>query len=160
MSASLTLQVARAVHEARRRAAPDVRPMILTRSAFLGQQRYAAATWSGDIGNGWDTLARQIPAGLNMAAAGHAYWTVDAGGFFRPGKGQYTDPAYQERFLRWFQYATFLPCFASTAIRRTPKSGAMARQWRRSRASILNSDTACFPISTAWRARRCAPACR
>ncbi|MDD1450136.1 glycoside hydrolase family 31 protein [Sphingomonas sp. H160509] len=31
------------------------------------------------------------------------------GGFFRPGKGQYTDPAYQERFLRWFQFATFLP---------------------------------------------------
>jgi len=103
------LQVARAVHDARRKAEPDVRPMILTRSAFLGQQRYAAATWSGDIGNGWDTLARQIPAGLNMAAAGYAYWTVDAGGFFRPGKDQYTDPAYHERFLRWFQYATFLP---------------------------------------------------
>ena len=103
------LQVARAVHDERRRAEPDVRPMILTRSAFLGQQRYAAATWSGDIGNGWDTLTRQIPAGLNMAAAGYPYWTVDAGGFFRPGKGQYTDPLYHERFLRWFQYATFLP---------------------------------------------------
>jgi alpha-D-xyloside xylohydrolase len=83
--------------------------MILTRSAFPGQQRYAAATWSGDIGNGWDTLARQIPAGLNMAAAGYPYWTVDAGGFFRPGEGQYADPAYRERLLRWFQYATFLP---------------------------------------------------
>lgn len=103
------LQVARAVHDERRKAEPTVRPMILTRCAFLGQQRYAAATWSGDIGNGWDTLARQIPAGLNMAAAGYAYWTVDAGGFFRPGKEQYTDPAYHERFLRWFQYATFLP---------------------------------------------------
>ncbi|WP_230983960.1 glycoside hydrolase family 31 protein [Caulobacter rhizosphaerae] len=103
------LEVTRAVHDERRRAEPNVRPMILTRSAFLGQQRYAAATWSGDIGNGWDTLARQIPAGLNMAAAGHAYWTVDAGGFFRPGEGQYTDPGYHERFLRWFQYATFLP---------------------------------------------------
>jgi alpha-D-xyloside xylohydrolase len=44
-----------------------------------------------------------------MAAAGQAWWTVDAGGFFRPGKGQYTDPAYQERFLRWFQFAKVLP---------------------------------------------------
>ncbi len=44
-----------------------------------------------------------------MAAAGYAYWTVDAGGFFRPGDGQFADPAYQERFVRWFQYATFLP---------------------------------------------------
>ncbi len=103
------LQVSRAVYEARRRAAPDQRVMILTRSAFLGQHRYGAATWSGDIGSDWETLARQIPAGLNMAAAGYPYWTVDAGGFFRPGPGQYDDPDYHERFLRWFQYATFLP---------------------------------------------------
>ncbi|WP_277970417.1 glycoside hydrolase family 31 protein [Sphingomonas echinoides] len=103
------LQVSRTVYEAQRRAYPDKRVMILTRSAAPGQQRYGAATWSGDIGHDWETLKRQIPAGLNMAAAGQAWWTVDAGGFFRPGKGQYTDPAYQERFLRWFQFATFLP---------------------------------------------------
>jgi alpha-D-xyloside xylohydrolase len=83
--------------------------MILTRSAFPGEQRYAAATWSGDIGCDWDTLKRQIPAGLNIMAAGHPYWTVDAGGFFRPGNSQYTDPAYHELLLRWLQYATFLP---------------------------------------------------
>jgi alpha-D-xyloside xylohydrolase len=103
------LQVARAVYESRRSAEPDKRVMILTRCAFLGQQRTGAVTWSGDIGHDWETLKRQIPAGLNMAAAGYPYWTVDAGGFFRPGDGQYTDPAYHERFLRWFQYATFLP---------------------------------------------------
>jgi len=103
------LMVARAVYQEQRQARPDSRPMILTRSAFPGQQRYAAATWSGDIGNDWETFKRQIPAGLNMAAAGYPYWTVDAGGFFRPGEGQYEDPAYRERFLRWFQYATFLP---------------------------------------------------
>jgi len=103
------VQVSRTVYEGQRRAYPDKRVMILTRSAFPGEQRYAAATWSGDIGNSWETLKRQIPAGLNMAAAGYPYWTVDAGGFFRPGKEQYTDPDYHERFLRWFQYATFLP---------------------------------------------------
>lgn len=103
------LHVARAVYEERRRDEPDKRPMILTRCAFPGQQRYGAATWSGDIGSDWETLKRQIPAGLNMAAAGYPYWTVDAGGFFRPGDGQYDDPAYRARFLRWFQYATFLP---------------------------------------------------
>ncbi|WP_454719019.1 glycoside hydrolase family 31 protein [Caulobacter segnis] len=104
-----SLQVSRAVYEAQRSAYPDKRVMILTRSAAPGQQRYGAATWSGDIGNDWETLRRQIPAGLNMAAAGQAWWTVDAGGFFRPGKAQYTDPAYHERFIRWFQFATFLP---------------------------------------------------
>ncbi len=109
MRLAFPLQVNRTVYDSQRRFAPDRRVMILTRCAFIGQNRYAAATWSGDIGNGWDTLKRQIPAGLNMAAAGYPYWTVDAGGFFRPGDGQYTDTAYHERFLRWFQYATFLP---------------------------------------------------
>jgi alpha-D-xyloside xylohydrolase len=109
MRLAYPLQVSRTVYESQRRFVPDRRVMILTRSAFIGQQRYAAATWSGDIGNNWETLRRQIPAGLNMAAAGYPYWTVDAGGFFRPGSGQYTDTAYHERFLRWFQYATFLP---------------------------------------------------
>jgi alpha-D-xyloside xylohydrolase len=103
------LQVSRTVYEGQRAAFPDRRVMILTRSAFPGQHRYGAATWSGDIGNDWETLRRQVPAGLNMAAAGYPYWTVDAGGFFRPGDGQYTDPAYHARFIRWFQYATFLP---------------------------------------------------
>jgi alpha-D-xyloside xylohydrolase len=109
MRLAFPLQVNRTVYDSQRRFAPDKRVMILSRCAFIGQQRYAAATWSGDIGNGWETLKRQIPAGLNMAAAGYPYWTVDAGGFFRPGDSQYTDPAYHERFLRWFQYATFLP---------------------------------------------------
>jgi alpha-D-xyloside xylohydrolase len=101
--------VTRTVYEGQRQALPNQRVMILTRSAFPGQHRHAAATWSGDIGNDWDTLKRQIPAGLNMAAAGYAYWTVDAGGFFRPGDAQYADKAYHERLVRWFQYATFLP---------------------------------------------------
>ncbi|WP_443971262.1 TIM-barrel domain-containing protein [Sphingobium sp. CR28] len=103
------LYVSRAVYEAQRKTYPEKRVFILTRSAAPGQQRYGAATWSGDIGHDWETLRRQIPAGLNMAAAGQAWWTVDAGGFFRPGKGQYADKAYHERFLRWFQFATFLP---------------------------------------------------
>ena len=103
------LEVTRAVSDSWQTALPDTRALILTRSAFLGQQRYPAFTWSGDVGNDWATLGNQIAAGLNMASAGYAYWTVDAGGFFRPGPGQYVDEAYRERFLRWFQFATFLP---------------------------------------------------
>jgi alpha-D-xyloside xylohydrolase len=103
------LQVSRTVYEGLRRDAPDRRVMILTRCAFPGQQRYASAVWSGDIGCDFDTLKRQIPAGLNVMAAGHPYWTVDAGGFFRPGPSQYTDPAYHDVLLRWMQYSVFLP---------------------------------------------------
>jgi alpha-D-xyloside xylohydrolase len=103
------LFVTRTVYEGSRRDAPNQRSMILTRSAFLGQQRYGIATWSGDIGNGWDTLKRQVTAGLDYMASGMPYWTTDTGGFFRPGKEQYTDPAYHERFLRWMGFSTFSP---------------------------------------------------
>ncbi len=103
------LFVTQTVYEGQRTDAPDKRVFILTRSAFLGEQRYAAATWSGDIGSDWETLRRQIAAGLNLSVTGLPYWTTDAGGFFRPGESQYTDPAYHERFLRWIQFATFSP---------------------------------------------------
>ena len=83
-------------------------PMILTRSGFPGIQRYGSALWSGDVGNDWETLRRQIVAGLGVQAAGVPWWTYDAGGFFRPGN-QYTDAAYIERMLRWIETSVFLP---------------------------------------------------
>ena len=87
---------------------PDRDPMILTRSGFTGIQRYGAINWSGDVGNDWETLRRQIAGGLNLMATGQPWWTYDAGGFFRPNN-QYNDAAYQERMMRWIQTAVFLP---------------------------------------------------
>ena len=63
---SYPLLVNKTVYEGQRKDAPNKRVFILSRSAFLGQQRYASATWSGDIGNSWDTLKRQITAGLGL----------------------------------------------------------------------------------------------
>jgi len=56
------LYVSKTVYEGSRRDAPDQRVFILTRSGFSGQQRYASAVWSGDVGNSWETLRRQIAA--------------------------------------------------------------------------------------------------
>ena len=84
--------------------------MIFTRSAYTGQQKYAAISWSGDISANWITFQRQIPAGLNFSMSGLPYWTTDGGGFFRP-KDQYTNEAYHELLTRWFQYAAFCPIF-------------------------------------------------
>jgi alpha-D-xyloside xylohydrolase len=86
----------------------EKRPMILTRCGFPGIQRYGSAMWSGDVGNDWETLRRQITAGLGMQAAGIPWWTYDAGGFFRPGN-QYTDQDYIERMLRWIETSVYLP---------------------------------------------------
>lgn len=102
------LLVSKTVYEGLRKDNPERRSMILTRSAFPGMQRYGAATWSGDVGNDWNTLKNQISAGLGMMAAGQAWWTYDAGGFFRP-RNQYTDKDYIERMLRWVQTSVFLP---------------------------------------------------
>jgi alpha-D-xyloside xylohydrolase len=88
---------------------------ILTRSAFAGIQRYASATWSGDVSSDWSSLARQIPAGLNFSLSGIPYWTTDIGGFAVPPRWATEDPTpedveeWRELFTRWFQYSTFCP---------------------------------------------------
>ena len=83
-------------------------PSILTRSAFSGIQRYGVVTWSGDVGNDFGTLKREIAGGLGQMATGLPWWTFDAGGFFRPSD-QYQSEEYQERMLRWIQVGCFLP---------------------------------------------------
>ena len=103
------LYVNRTVYEGLRRDDPtQQRAFILTRSGFSGIQRYATATWSGDVGHDWETLRRQITGGLGQMSAGIPWWTYDAGGFFRPAD-QYNNKEYHEMFLRWFQTATFFP---------------------------------------------------
>lgn len=96
------------VYEGQRKVSADKRVVILTRSAFPGQQRYGTALWSGDIAGDWVTLRRQIPAGLHVSLTGLPYWTTDAGGFFRP-RDQYQSEDYAELLTRWFQYSTFCP---------------------------------------------------
>jgi len=99
-----------AVYKGQRAADENKRVVILTRSAFTGQQRNGIINWSGDISANWDTLRRQIPAGLNFGISGFPYWTTDVGGFFRP-RDQYTSAAYHELLIRWFQFGAFSPIF-------------------------------------------------
>jgi len=103
--------VSQAVYEGQRKTTSDKRVCILTRSAFLGQQRYGIINWSGDVGGNWDAFRRQIVAGFNYNITGLPYWTTDIGGFFRPGRSQYTDGKYQELLIRWFQWGAFNPVF-------------------------------------------------
>jgi alpha-D-xyloside xylohydrolase len=105
------LFVSKAIYEGQRATNDQKRVAILTRSAFAGQQRYGTINWSGDIGGTWDSYRRQIVAGLNYNLTGMPYWTTDIGGFFRPGKSQYTDPKYHDILIRWFQWGTFNPIF-------------------------------------------------
>ncbi len=99
------------VYRGQRAADPKKRVFILSRSAFAGQQRNGAATWSGDITGDWDTFGRQIPAGLDFCLSGIPYWTTDIGGFFENYPGGSKNPQYRELFTRWFEWGAFCPIF-------------------------------------------------
>jgi alpha-D-xyloside xylohydrolase len=104
----------KAVYDGQRRTTPDQRVFILTRSGFAGIQRYATVTWSGDITSTFQTLRKQITAGLGFAIAGTPYWTTDTGGYTMDRRlaqakdGDALDE-WQELNARWFQYSTFCP---------------------------------------------------
>ncbi|MBV6644276.1 MAG: DUF5110 domain-containing protein [Cyclobacteriaceae bacterium] len=113
-----TLLNTQGVYENQRATSEDKRVCILTRSAFSGQQRYGAVTWSGDIVGSYEVLDRQISTGLNFSMAGIPYWTQDIGGWLvNVVGGLYKngckDPAYAELYTRWFQFGAFNPIFRS-----------------------------------------------
>jgi len=110
------LETNKGVYENQRKTSSDKRVFILTRSAFTGQQHYGASTWSGDIDGNWQVFHNQIAAGVNFSLSGIPYWTTDIGGFWvRPElyPTGVADPAYQELYVRWFQFGTFSPLFRS-----------------------------------------------
>lgn len=108
----------------------DKRVVNLTRSAYLGSQKYGTILWSGDIDAKWSVLKKQIAAGLNFCASGMPYWTLDIGAFFiKKGdywywngeyEGGFDDEKYRELFVRWYWFGAFLPIFRGhgTDIRR------------------------------------------
>ena len=109
------VQNAKAVYEGQRTEKPDQRVFILTRSGFAGIQRFAAATWSGDIGARWSDLKNQIPAGINFSLSGLPYWTTDIGGFavehrYENAQGKDLEE-WRELMTRWYQFGAFCPLF-------------------------------------------------
>jgi alpha-D-xyloside xylohydrolase len=109
------LMNSRGVYEGQRSVAPNQRVFILTRSGFAGTQRYATATWSGDVSSTWTALAKQIPAGLGFCLSGVPYWTTDSGGYTMESRFSAEKPKPEdfqewcELNARWFQFATFCP---------------------------------------------------
>lgn len=113
---TFSLMNAKGIYEGQRQSNPDQRVFILTRSTYAGQQRYAAANWSGDIATRWYDLKAQIPAGLNLCMSGLPYWTTDIGGFaVEPRFERNVSPEnleeWRELNTRWFQFGTFCPLF-------------------------------------------------
>jgi alpha-D-xyloside xylohydrolase len=98
----------------------DRRPMVLTRSAYAGQQRTGANTWSGDVQSTWDDFRHQISAGLGFTLTGNPNFNSDIGGFFPSGYNKpgvtatcSQNPLFQELYVRWLQFGLFNPMMRS-----------------------------------------------
>ncbi len=118
------LMNAEAIYDGQRSSGSDNRVFLLTRSGFAGQQRYSTATWSGDIATRWEDMKAQISAGLNFAASGIPWWSMDIGGFcvedrYASAAKAFTGTGaegpdldeWRELNTRWFQFGAFAPIF-------------------------------------------------
>ena len=102
------------VYEHQRATTSDKRVFLLTRSSFLGQQRYASHSWSGDVVSTWEVMKKQLAAGLNYSLCGIPYWNTDLGGFFaRKYNNNVHNIAYHELHVRWYQWGAFQPIMRS-----------------------------------------------
>ena len=98
----------------------DRRPMVLTRSAYAGQQRTGANTWSGDVQSTWNDFRHQISAGQGFTLTAIPYFNSDIGGFFPSGYNKRGEtqtcsrnPLFQELYVRWLQFGVFSPMMRS-----------------------------------------------
>ena len=115
------LECVRGVYENQRKTTDQKRAMILTRSGFAGQQRFAANVWTGDVRSDWPTLRNQIPMLLNYSLTGNPHCNTDIGGFFSGAYNRsYGDcasgaqnPQFQELYVRWMQFGAFCPMMRS-----------------------------------------------
>lgn len=82
------------------KARPQNRPFILTRSIFLGGQRFAA-TWTGDNASWESHMTMSVPMILTLGLSGQPFSGADVGGFlFNPDA---------DLFGRWMALGAFYP---------------------------------------------------
>ena len=79
---------------------PDKRPFVLTRSNFLGGQRYAA-TWTGDNASTGEHMRLSIPMSLTLGLSGQPFSGPDLGGFAKEASA--------DLFARWIGFGAFFP---------------------------------------------------
>jgi alpha-glucosidase len=82
--------------------APDKRPWILSRSGWVGTQRFAWH-WTADANATWDMLKQTLISLLHLSMSGYYFSGSDIGGF-----SHHPTP---ELYIRWFQLAAFTPFF-------------------------------------------------
>lgn len=94
------LLMSKATQDAMRIANPERRPFVLSRSSYLGGQRYAA-TWTGDNVSSWQHLSWSVPMVLNLGLSGQPFCGPDIGGF--------AGTPSPDLFAHWIGVGAFMP---------------------------------------------------
>jgi alpha-glucosidase len=94
------MMMIKASREGIMKANPTKRPFLLSRSNYLGGQRYGA-TWTGDNVSSWPHLALSIPMVLNLGISGQPFSGPDIGGF--------EEESNAELFARWMGFGALFP---------------------------------------------------
>jgi alpha-glucosidase len=74
------MMMVKATREGILNANPNKRPFVLSRSNYLGGQRYAA-TWTGDNASSAEHMKMSIPMVLNLGLSGQPFSGPDIGGY-------------------------------------------------------------------------------
>ncbi|MGC9259782.1 MAG: TIM-barrel domain-containing protein [Phycisphaerae bacterium] len=127
------LHMQQALYEGQRQDRPRYRVWSINRNFYLGSQRYAYATWSGDINTGFAVMRKQTLAMINTINLGQMRWAQDTGGF----NGHPTPEVY----TRWFQFTAVCP-----TLRTHCTLGERRQPW-------VYGDQACETVKLAIRQR-------
>lgn len=104
------MRMAQAIYEGQRAHTKDqVRVWTNNRNFYSGSQRYAYATWSGDIESGFAVMRQQRERLLCSVNVGQARWGMDAGGFNNNFRIEGAELS--ESYARWIEFAAFVPVF-------------------------------------------------
>lgn len=95
-----------------RRARPDRRPFVLSRSGWAGNQRWAW-TWTGDVETSWMGLRQQVATVAGLGLSGIPFAGSDTGGFTGAPDG--------ELYLRWLQMSVFMPLCRTHSVVGSPR---------------------------------------
>jgi alpha-glucosidase len=107
----------RAGYDGLRRARPERRPFVLSRSGWAGNQRWAW-NWTGDVRTSWAGLRQQVATVVGLGLSGVAFSGSDVGGF--------SGVPDAELYLRWLQMSVFMGLCRTHSV-----VGAPAREpWR------------------------------
>jgi alpha-glucosidase len=85
------------------------RVYTINRNFYPGSQRYAYATWSGDIDSGFGVMQDQRARLLASLNIGQEKWGMDTDGF-NNNNHVYGQEA-NECYARWIEFDTFVPIF-------------------------------------------------